>query len=436
MKPNNQLTDRQDWTDFRFGPAAEHLMRCADDGPVPKQIDLLDLFFPGLLLCEIPSDGQTKQAAEFHEDDLYIHAVRYRGSWYTSGSDRVNQIISRLYGSARSGLEKERKNASLIQRRIARALAADQQQVLNLVGYIGNLMLTFDSKKWERFLSGLADFLEACADRYRGTSEKDASAIADDADTLFPIEPAVADRLLECIVQQLEAQDVLHMAIAYAWILLGSLLRNQIWQLLAVYTSDFNLARAQDEVPDEEDLWEDPDEEDMGARLTKDEMTKKGLKEEALSLGGSNEEGLSQEGLSEEWLTEEPKNLDDDLYDPDTSYDSSLLEGTYESYYYEGDDLDRRFPGIDWYCDRCEDYLNDQPGFDDHLPVWKCTRCGYKNCIDIDNINHSEQDYRDGLPPLDPEKFYRALKERTDELDSQVERQNQADSQNKTGDGA
>jgi len=25
-----------------------------------------------------------------------------------------------------------------------------------------------------------------------------------------------------------------------------------------------------------------------------------------------------------------------------------------------------RFPDIDWFCDRCNAYLNIQPGFDDH----------------------------------------------------------------------
>ena len=31
--------------------------------------------------------------------------------------------------------------------------------------------------------------------------------------------------------------------------------------------------------------------------------------------------------------------------------------------------MSERFPGIDWYCDRCNAYLNDQPGFDDHYAV-------------------------------------------------------------------
>ncbi len=28
--------------------------------------------------------------------------------------------------------------------------------------------------------------------------------------------------------------------------------------------------------------------------------------------------------------------------------------------------MSERFPGIDWWCDRCGAYLNDQDGFDDN----------------------------------------------------------------------
>lgn len=45
-----------------------------------------------------------------------------------------------------------------------------------------------------------------------------------------------------------------------------------------------------------------------------------------------------------------------------------------------------RFPGIDWWCDRCDAFLNDQENFDDHHYVWKCTECGYKNSISSANI--------------------------------------------------
>lgn len=45
-----------------------------------------------------------------------------------------------------------------------------------------------------------------------------------------------------------------------------------------------------------------------------------------------------------------------------------------------------RFPGIDWYCDKCGAFLNTQKNFDDHKYIWKCRKCGYKNSISWANI--------------------------------------------------
>lgn len=56
--------------------------------------------------------------------------------------------------------------------------------------------------------------------------------------------------------------------------------------------------------------------------------------------------------------------------------------------------MSERFPNVDWYCDRCNSYLNDQPGFDDHHYVWTCTNCGHKNSISRDNIYDSEEEFR------------------------------------------
>ena len=56
--------------------------------------------------------------------------------------------------------------------------------------------------------------------------------------------------------------------------------------------------------------------------------------------------------------------------------------------------MSERFPNIDWYCDRCNAYLNDQEGFDDHKYIWKCVVCGHKNSISSANIYESETDFR------------------------------------------
>ena len=48
--------------------------------------------------------------------------------------------------------------------------------------------------------------------------------------------------------------------------------------------------------------------------------------------------------------------------------------------------MKERFPGIDWYCDKCDAFLNSQPGFNDHKYTWICTNCGHKNSISRTNI--------------------------------------------------
>lgn len=48
--------------------------------------------------------------------------------------------------------------------------------------------------------------------------------------------------------------------------------------------------------------------------------------------------------------------------------------------------MEERFPNVEWFCDRCHAKLNNQPGFNDHKYIWKCTRCGYKTSISRTNI--------------------------------------------------
>ncbi|WP_413527699.1 Sec23/Sec24 zinc finger-containing protein [Marinilactibacillus psychrotolerans] len=48
--------------------------------------------------------------------------------------------------------------------------------------------------------------------------------------------------------------------------------------------------------------------------------------------------------------------------------------------------MSERFPEVDWFCDNCNTYLNDQSGFNDHKYLWQCTKCGFKNSISSTNI--------------------------------------------------
>lgn len=40
----------------------------------------------------------------------------------------------------------------------------------------------------------------------------------------------------------------------------------------------------------------------------------------------------------------------------------------------------------DWYCDECNEYLNEQPGFNADCGTWTCTNCGELNYIDKSEI--------------------------------------------------
>lgn len=49
---------------------------------------------------------------------------------------------------------------------------------------------------------------------------------------------------------------------------------------------------------------------------------------------------------------------------------------------------------IDWYCDECDDLLNNQPGFSADCGTWTCTECGELNYIDESSVL-SEEEYND-----------------------------------------
>ncbi|SEB55551.1 hypothetical protein SAMN04489806_1094 [Paramicrobacterium humi] len=49
-----------------------------------------------------------------------------------------------------------------------------------------------------------------------------------------------------------------------------------------------------------------------------------------------------------------------------------------------------RFPDVDWSCDECFTYLNEQPGFTDENGSWTCTSCGHECAVTADNILSEE----------------------------------------------
>ncbi len=85
------------------GYIGELLFHYALGVKVPKQLDLLDFFYPGLIIMEEPVKTIMKDEAFFDDKDLMIHAEKHNDSFYAGGSKRVSQITARLIGTSNAG---------------------------------------------------------------------------------------------------------------------------------------------------------------------------------------------------------------------------------------------------------------------------------------------------------------------------------------------
>lgn len=104
-----------------------------------------------------------------------------------------------------------------------------------------------------------------------------------------------------------------------------------------------------------------------------------------------------------------------------TLYDKINFLFNPDKYYstYSGDDVDSKYPGITWKCDKCGAVLNKQEGFDENLSIWDCKDCRHINKIDISVVYENEEDYLNGIS-VDPKKFYEAIQDRKEEIDTGI----------------
>ncbi len=61
-------------------------------------------------------------------------------------------------------------------------------------------------------------------------------------------------------------------------------------------------------------------------------------------------------------------------------------------------------------------HLNEQEGFDDHSPEWKCQNCGFANKLAYSEIYDNDEDRQNKTRPADPHKFEDATERRRQEL--------------------
>ena len=305
-----------------------------------KQLDLLDLIFPGLFVEEIPAEEGIREA-EFDDVNRVIRACRVHDSLYVGSGRRVSQILGRLAGTAKGNIEKERKTAELLQKKAAEIICTDDEYAYILKEHIRSLLYGLEDEEQEAFVI----LCEALLNELCGREAEEC-----DPDILFPLDPEVFEGIVYHAVKQFRRDSGEGMVNCWLWLLLGSLLRNESGRILRLYDSSFVKVNR---VPGEDNTFAG-------------------------------------------------------------HMDFLLHPEEYESVYY-GDELDRKYPGIEFYCDRCGEHLNEQEGFDDHQSPWKCTVCGFENEISEHVIYNSQEDRRMGNSPVDGEDIMRAIRRRREE---------------------
>ena len=420
--------------DLRFGNICSLFYRdILGMKSVPKQIDLLDEFFPGLAVWEVDSDGilvlrdshaisdpcaymeslppeQIERPASPEHMDLFetlMERSKENHSWWIANtsefrtnemlpalyddrrrvilamrqdngkfllnlpgasvsqqSRRVTQLLGRLTGTAKGSPEKERAAAYAMQKRMASDLCHNQEAILFYRDHIAQLIYDLDEDQLDRFCELVPDYMNGVIDR------RERQTAAEREGEPFPIDDDIFAETMHNITYQWllegnqrqddpdvqQTDDLETTANSFTWLLLLSLLRNECGRLNRVYLSTFQPRSSYRPAAHVVEYTETDD--------------------------------------------------------PD-------LIGKVEDVY-TGNDLDRRFPGIEWYCDRCGEYLNIQPGFDDHLHEWRCRKCGFVNRISLDDIYDTDAERQNGQAPTDREAFTKALNERTNEQMKEV----------------
>ena len=330
---------------LRFGNIARLYYDLSGQTP-PKQMDLLQTWFPGLIIAEDPSDGNTKIPAAYADREYMIHAVRYHGKLYSGGSTRISQILGRLIGTADGNQEKERKTAELIQKHTADCFITDMELTPVLKENAGKLFEKLSETQQMRMRDYLYELLYSLAEQREETSDYDRKT------ELFPMNEETFDGTIYNAAYQLNLPTFSGLCNAYLWLLTGSLLRNETGRVLRMYDSSFIAVNR----------------------------------------------AFSETGKLKDKM--------DNLFHPEHFY-----------YTYSGDDLENRFPGVEWYCDKCGAHLNEQDGFDDHLHAWQCRACGYVNQLEFEEIHENDEDWKNGIRQVDPERFMDAVARRREELE-------------------
>ncbi len=222
--------------ELRLGYVTE-LYYQAKEEKQPKQLDQLDCWFPYLIVAVEDSDENTKTPAWYNDQDYHIHAVRYHNYLYTGDSDRVTQLYGRLMGSAKANKEKERRSADLMRRNISSNLVQYGQLVQMMQENTAALLDKLNDDQLNRFFDLIFYMIVQLVGYREVMSEEERY------DEEAPMHDNAYERLVYNVAYQFHLETYDGLVNAYVWLLLGSLLRDEIIPVIYMYSSSFKRIR-------------------------------------------------------------------------------------------------------------------------------------------------------------------------------------------------
>lgn len=197
-----------------------------------NQLDLLDIWFPGILVFE--RENNNKEEPKYEESNYRIYADKDEKGFYGGGSStKVTQILGRLIGTAKSNQEKGRKDAELIRKHIANLLVTDFRYIERLQNNTKEMLDKIPEDRIQDFHYEVFSYMCNLVDSRGAMSEEER------IDEPFPFDDYIFDDLIYNIAYQLHLFSYEGLVNAYLWLLLGGFLRNQVGLLTKMYHSGF-----------------------------------------------------------------------------------------------------------------------------------------------------------------------------------------------------
>ena len=198
----------------------------------PRQLDLIDVWFPGLLIEQ--RDKNTGKEPDYDQNEYVIYADKNNGLYYSGGnSNRVTQIVGRLVGKAKSNQEKGRKDAELIRKHLGRELTTDFAHIERLQDNTAELLSKIPDDRLNDFHELLFNSMMDLVDSRNDMRDEER------IDEPFPFDDYVFDDLIYNVAYQLHLFSFEGLVNAYLWLLLGGFLRNQVGSLTKMFHSGF-----------------------------------------------------------------------------------------------------------------------------------------------------------------------------------------------------